>query len=233
LASSRRFDTFAAIMSPKTEAVSSDRIEDSILIIRGHKVILDSDLAVLYGVSVGRLNEAVKRNRDRFPVDFMFQLTSEEFVSLRSQVVSLNLKSQIAISSSDWGGRRHPPFAFTEHGVAMLSSVLRSKRAVRVNIEIMRAFVRLFLDSVNDLNGAKRLNDWNGLRHYEARSVQGRLRRHPPADGITRAEEKKNRISGGRKDRRLRTTVVADHFDVLRILKTCRFPLLLSTARTF
>ncbi len=220
-------------MSPKTEAVSSDRIEDSILIIRGHKVILDSDLAVLYGVSVGRLNEAVKRNRDRFPVDFMLQLTSEEFVSSRSQVVSLNLKSQIAISSSDWGGRRHPPFAFTEHGVAMLSSVLRSKRAVRVNIEIMRAFVRLFLDSVNDLNGAKRLNDWNGLRHYEARSVQGRLRRHPPADGITRAEEKKNRISGGRKDRRLRTAVVADHFDVLRILKTCRFPLLLSTARTF
>jgi len=207
-------------MSPKTEAVSSDRIEGSILIIRGHKVILDSDLAVLYGVSFGRLNEAVKRNRDRFPVDFMFQLTSEEFVSLRSQVVSLNLKSQIAISSSDWGGRRHPPFAFTEHGVAMLSSVLRSKRAVRVNIEIMRAFVRLFLDSVNDLNGAKRLNDWNGLRHYEARSVQGRLRRHPPADGITRAEEKKNRISGGRKDRRLRTAVVADHFDVLRILKT-------------
>jgi ORF6N domain len=126
---------------------------------------------VLYGVSVGRLNEAVKRNRDRFPVDFMFQLTSEEFVSLRSQVVSLNLKSQIAISSSDWGGRRHPPFAFTEHGVAMLSSVLRSKRAVQVNIEIMSAFVRLFLDSVNDLNGAKRLNDWNdwnGLRHYEA-----------------------------------------------------------------
>ena len=84
----------------------------------------------------------------------MFQLTSEEFVSLRSQVVSLNLKSQIAISSSDWGGRRHPPFAFTEHGVAMLSSVLRSKRAVQVNIEIMRAFVRLFLNSVNDLNGA-------------------------------------------------------------------------------
>jgi hypothetical protein len=130
-------------MSPKTEAVSSDRIEGSILIIRGHKVILDSDLAALYGVSVGRLNEAVKRNRDRFPADFMFQLTSEEFVSLRSQVVSLNLKSQIAISSSDWGGRRHPPFAFTEHGVAMLSSVLRSKRAVQVNIEIMRAFVRL------------------------------------------------------------------------------------------
>jgi hypothetical protein len=103
-------------------------------LIRGHKIILDSDLAVLYGVSVGRLNEAVKRNRDRFPTDFMFQLTRAEFSSLRSQ---------IAISSFDWGGRRHPPFAFTEQGVAMLSSVLRSKRAVQVNIEIMRAFVRL------------------------------------------------------------------------------------------
>src|SRR5688500_16276235 len=74
--------------------------------IRGHKVILDSDLAVLYGVNVGRLNEAVKRNRDRFPADFMFQLTAEEFDSLRSHLVTLNLKSRIAISSSNWGGRR-------------------------------------------------------------------------------------------------------------------------------
>ena len=130
-------------MSPKAEAVSPERIEGSILIIRGHKVILDSDLAGLYGVSVGRLNEAVKRNRGRFPADFMFQLTPEEFASLRSQIVTLNLKSQIAISSSDWGGRRHAPFAFTEQGVAMLSSVLRSKRAVQANVEIMRAFVRL------------------------------------------------------------------------------------------
>src|SRR5687767_10393224 len=108
----------------------TERIERSILMIRGHRVMLDADLAVLYGVNVGRLNESIKRNRDRFPADFMFQLTREEFESLRSQFATSNLKSQIAISSSDWGGRRHPPYAFTEQGVAMLSSVLRSKRAV-------------------------------------------------------------------------------------------------------
>jgi hypothetical protein len=100
--------------------------------------MLDAELAVLYGVSVGRLNEAVKRNRDRFPDDFMFQLSRAEI-----QISEPNLKSQIAISSSDWDGRRHPPYAFTEQGVAMLSGVLRSKRAAKVNIEIMRAFVRL------------------------------------------------------------------------------------------
>ncbi len=111
--------------------------------IRGHKVMLDADLADLYGVSVGRLNESVKRNRDRFPGDFMFQLSEAEFQNLKAHLSNLNLKSQIAISSSGWGGRRHPPYAFTEQGVAMLSSVLRSKRAVQVNIEIMRAFVRL------------------------------------------------------------------------------------------
>src|SRR5262245_18771181 len=105
--------------------------------------MLGADLAILYGVSVGRLNEAVKRNRNRFPDDFMFQLSPAEFHNLKLQLGDPNLKSQIAISSSDWGGRRHPPYAFTEQGVAMLSGVLRSKRAVRVNIEIMRAFVRL------------------------------------------------------------------------------------------
>jgi hypothetical protein len=126
-----------------TDLIPIERIERAILIVRGHKVMLDADLAVLYRVSVGRLNEAVKRNRDRFPHDFMFQLTRTEFSQLKKQLGDLNLKSQIAISSSDWGGRRHPPYAFTEQGVAMLSSVLRSKRAVRVNIEIMRAFVRL------------------------------------------------------------------------------------------
>jgi hypothetical protein len=99
-------------------------------------------LAILYGVSVGRLNEAVKRNRDRFPDDFMFQLSRAEFHNLKLQIGDPNLKSQIAISSSDWGGRR-PPYAFTEQGVAMLSGVLRSKRAAKVNIEIMRTFVKL------------------------------------------------------------------------------------------
>ena len=114
--------------------VPRERIEQTILVIRGHNVMLDGDLAQLYGVTVGRLNEAVKRNEDRFPSDFMFQLTKAEFE---------NLKSQIAISSSKWGGRRHAPYVFTEQGVAMLSSVLRSKRAIEVNIAIMRTFVRL------------------------------------------------------------------------------------------
>lgn len=107
-------------------------IEQRIFLIRGYKVMLDKDLAPLYGVLTGRLNEAVNRNRERFPMDFMFRLTNQEVKSLISQN---------AISS--WGGRRKLPYAFTEQGVAMLSSVLRSKRAVQVNIEIMRAFVRL------------------------------------------------------------------------------------------
>ena len=114
--------------------IPRERIEQTILLIRGHNVMMDSDLAQLYGVTVGRLNEAVKRNEDRFPGDFMFQLTKTELE---------NLKSQIAISSSKWGGRRHAPYVFTEQGVAMLSSVLRSKRAIEVNIAVMRTFVRL------------------------------------------------------------------------------------------
>jgi hypothetical protein len=114
--------------------VPRERIEQTIILIRGHNVMLDSDLAQLYGVTVGRLNETVKRNEDRFPSDFTFQLTKAEFE---------NLKSQIAISSSKWGGRRQAPYAFTEQGVTMLSSVLRSKRAIEVNIAIMRTFVRL------------------------------------------------------------------------------------------
>ena len=113
--------------------VPRERIERSILLIRGQKVMLSTDLAELYQVEPRVLVQAVKRNIARFPEDFMFQLTEEEFS---------NLKSQIVISS--WGGlRRARPYAFTEQGVAMLSSVLRSKRAIQVNIEIMRAFVRL------------------------------------------------------------------------------------------
>jgi hypothetical protein len=115
------------------EVIRLERVERAILVLRGHKVLLDVDLAGLYGVTVSRLNEQVRRNRARFPADFMFQLSEEEYS---------NLRSQNAISRS-WGGRRTPPCAFTEQGVAMLSSVLRSLRAVRVNIEIMRAFVRL------------------------------------------------------------------------------------------
>ena len=121
-------------MAGERSPIPVEQIEHAILLIRGQKVMLDADLAGLYGVTVGRLNEAVKRNRDRFPADFMFQLADSEFAIL---------KSQIAISSYGWGGRRHPPYAFTEQGVAMLSSVLKSKRAVQVNIAIMRAFVKL------------------------------------------------------------------------------------------
>ena len=112
--------------------IPMERIEHTILLIRGQKVMLDSNLAELYGVATKVLIQAVKRNEDRFPEDFMFQLTEQELNILRSQIVT-----------SRWGGRRYPPYAFTEQGVAMLSSVLHSARAVHVNIEIMRAFVRL------------------------------------------------------------------------------------------
>jgi hypothetical protein len=112
----------------------AERIEQSILVIRGHRVMLDADLAVLYGVTTKRLNEQVRRNRARFPEDFMFQLSSEEVRSLRAQ---------FATSNKGRGGRRYAPYAFTEQGVAMLSTVLNSERAILVNIEIMRAFVRL------------------------------------------------------------------------------------------
>lgn len=107
-------------------------IEQKILLIQGEKVILDKDLAALYGVTTSNLNKAVNRNIERFPDDFMIQLSAEEF---------RNLKFHFGTSS--WGGTRKPPRAFTEQGVAMLSSVLRSKRAIEVNIMIMRAFVKL------------------------------------------------------------------------------------------
>ena len=108
------------------------QVERHILLIRGEKVILDSELAILYEVETRALLQAVKRNMVRFPTDFMFQLSKEEFNHLRSQSVISNR-----------GGRRYPPYAFTEQGVAMLSGVLSSDRAVKVNIEIMRAFTRL------------------------------------------------------------------------------------------
>ncbi len=123
-------------MAQATSLIPAERIENSILLIRKEKVILDEDLAFLYGVSTKVLIQAVKRNIERFPPDFMFQLSKEEFAFLRSQIVTSKLKS-------GRGGRRYPPYAFTEEGVAMLSSVLNSPRAIRVNIEIMRAFVRL------------------------------------------------------------------------------------------
>lgn len=116
------------------ELVSAPAIEKRIFVIRERQVMLDEDLADLYGVETKRLVEQVKRNLDRFPDDFMFQLRKDEAAALRSQ---------IATSNAGRGGRRYAPYVFTEQGVAMLSSVLRSKTAISVNIEIMRAFVEL------------------------------------------------------------------------------------------
>jgi ribosomal protein S13 len=125
-------------------------VESLIRTIRGQKVMLDFDLSMLYGVQNKRLNEQVKRNKERFPDDFMFQLTPKEWNTLRSQIATAkqldneknsNLKSQFATSS--WGGVRKRPYAFTRNGIAMLSSVLRSETAVDVNIRIMRAFTSI------------------------------------------------------------------------------------------
>jgi len=114
------------------DLIPQEAIEQKILMIRGCKIMLDRELARLYRVPTKVLIQAVKRNIDRFPLDFMFQLNEVEFDNLRSQFVT-----------SRWGGRRYLPYAFTEQGVSMLSSVLRSKRAIQVNIAIMRAFVKL------------------------------------------------------------------------------------------
>jgi phage regulator Rha-like protein len=131
------------------ELITAAQIEGKIFSIRGQKVMLSTDLAQLYGVEPRALVQAVKRNLDRFPEDFMFQLTDLEFV---------NLKSQIVISS--WGGlRRATPYAFTENGVSMLSSVLNSNRAIQVNIQIMRTFTKLREIIATHKDLVKRLNE--------------------------------------------------------------------------
>jgi hypothetical protein len=119
----------------KTALIPVERIERTIVRLRGHNVMCDADLADLYGVTTRRLNEQVKRNVRRFPVDFMFQLTAEEYAGLRSQIATS--------SSTVHGGRRHLPFVFTEHGAIMAASVLNSRRAVQMSILVVRAFVGL------------------------------------------------------------------------------------------
>jgi hypothetical protein len=141
-----------------------ENVAQLVFFIRGEKVLLDADLAMLYGVEARSLNQAVARNRKRFPADFMFQLSTEEYENIRSQFVTTSaerklsssqsvMRSQIVISNTGRGGRRYLPYAFTEQGVAMLSSVLRSARAVEVNIAIMRTFVQLrrLMDTNRDL----------------------------------------------------------------------------------
>src|SRR5574344_976686 len=123
-------------------------IENKIYIIRGIKVMLDRDLAILYDVETRVLNQAVKRNAERFPNDFMFQLTKEEFENLKSQFVT-----------SSWGGIRKFPFVFTEQGVSMLSSVLTSKRAIAVNVQIMRTFVKIRELALTNRDLTERMNE--------------------------------------------------------------------------
>jgi hypothetical protein len=127
-------------------AIPDEVLMNKIYLIRGQKVMIDSDLSELYGVETRRLNEQVKRNLQRFPEDFMFQLTEAEFKNLMSQN-----------ATSSWGGRRNLPFAFTEHGVLMLSSVLNSERAIKVNIQVMRIYVRIRELMMLDKNIVQRL----------------------------------------------------------------------------
>ena len=131
--------------------------------LRGHKVLLDADLAALYGVATKILLQAVKRNPERFPSDFLFQLNKQEVVSLRSQSVTSNKPGR--------GGRRYAPYAFTEQGVAMLSTVLNSPRAIAVNIEIMRAFVRLRLIVASNKELARRLDELEAKTDSRFRQV--------------------------------------------------------------
>jgi len=152
--------------------LTTGKLAPLVHLIRSEKVLLDSDLAELYGVETRVMNQAVKRNLDRFPEDFMFPLTEDEMDSLTSQIVisnpdNTNLTSQSVTSSSSRGGRRTAPYAFTEQGVAMLSSVLRSPRAVEVNIAIMRTFVQL-----------RRLMDSNQLLAEKIETLEQKYAEH-------------------------------------------------------
>jgi phage regulator Rha-like protein len=123
------------------EVLMMKQIQNMIYDIRGRQVMLDTDLAKIYQVETRVMNQAVKRNIDRFPPEFMFQLTKDEYESLRSQIETSNLKSQIVTSS--WGGRRKLPLAFTEHGVIMLSSILSSKIATQINLAVVKTFIEM------------------------------------------------------------------------------------------
>ena len=151
-----------------TDLIHNETIEKAIYLIRGEKVMLDRDLASLYGVETGARNRAVKRNLQRFPQDFMFQLTTEE---------SDFLRCQIGISKRGRGGRRFLPYVFTEQGVAMLSSVLNSERAVLVNIEIMRAFVKLRQMLASNVELSRRLDELENKYDKQFRIVFDAIRR--------------------------------------------------------
>jgi hypothetical protein len=166
-----------------TGLVASRKIDRLIHDIRGERVMLDSDLASLYGVETKSLNRAIKRNLDRFPSDFMFQLTAQEFQPLRRQSGTSNSRSQSGTSKTR-GGRRYRPYAFTEQGVAMLSSVLRSERAIKVNIEIMRTFVRLRQMAITHADLARRLAELESKYDSQFKAVFDAIRQlmEPPPE---------------------------------------------------
>ena len=163
-------------------------ITRTILILRGHKVLLDQELATLYGVEIRVLVQAVKRNAERFPEDFMFQLGAEEWSALRSQSVTLE--------AGRGQHRKYLPYAFTEQGVAMLSSVLRSPRAIAVNIQIMRAFVHMreLLSSNHEL--AKRLDQLEA--RLDKKSLASTMQRSPPSSQPSASSCIRGRLSAGR-----------------------------------
>jgi hypothetical protein len=150
----------------RSPRLADDQVLSAILRVRGHKVMLDSSLAALYGVETRALVQAVKRNRARFPADFMFQLSGDEHLALTSQFVTPKTR----------GGRRTRPYAFTEQGVAMLSSVLRSRKAVEVNIAIMRAFSRLREMMAGNASLLRRLDELEQRYDRQFRSVFDAIR---------------------------------------------------------
>jgi hypothetical protein len=171
-----------------SSVIPVEKIEGAILQIRNHKVMLDRDLASLYGVPTKVLVQAVKRNAARFPADFMFQLSKEELENWRSQIVTSNARARMSL--------RRQPYAFTEQGVAMLSSVLRSARAVQVNIEIMRAFVRMRQILATHADLARKLNDLERKYDVQFKMVFDAIRElmAPPPD------TKRGKIGFGREN---------------------------------
>lgn len=185
-----------------------ETIERKIYRTRGQKVMLDSDLAALYGVETKVLNQAVRRNSMRFPSDFMFQLTAEESEALRCQAGILELhdylRSQIVTSKIGRGGRRYQPYVFTEHGIAMLSSVLNSDRAIEVNIQIMRAFVKLREMIASHQELTKRLDEMENKYDSQFKVVFDAIRAL-----VAEPEPKEKKIGYIKDDRVLyRTTAV-------------------------
>jgi phage regulator Rha-like protein len=157
-------------------AFLAKRVESRILLIRGHRVILDTDLAELYGVEVKKLNQQVKRNARRFPDDFVVQLSAEEAANLRSQIVT---------SSSGHGGRRYLPHAFTEHGAIMVASVLNSEHAVEMSIFVVRAFVRMREALAANQQIMAQLAELERRGRKPRREYPGNRRSHPRVNGAT------------------------------------------------